>query len=205
MALSNKTLKDVIENDIRKEEIATSNGIQNYIILDCRYSNADWIKNSIMHSELPNLFGFNVADIDWNLCDKFASGNRIKMVCDDFYSKKLFIDELAEKYKVSKQSIINYLYKGNEFGWCNYVPQSGFSIPVVVTTPDKNCYYFISKRQAAEFISKIWNLSFTSIMQYGCSNGIYKGFVIKPIEDRELKHDLLYGNYDKNKNYFINE
>ena len=42
--LSKKTLKEEQDNDKFKEKIAVQNDIVEYIVLDCRYSNLEWIK-----------------------------------------------------------------------------------------------------------------------------------------------------------------
>lgn len=42
--------------DEDKEFIAKQNGILEYIVIDCRYSNYEWIKNSILASKLNQIF-----------------------------------------------------------------------------------------------------------------------------------------------------
>ena len=62
------SLAETQNNDNLKKYIAMVNGIKNYICVDCRNSRIEWIKNSIMDSNLPKLFGFAVDDIDWLKC-----------------------------------------------------------------------------------------------------------------------------------------
>ena len=50
-------------------ELALRNGIDEYIIIDCRKSNLNWIKNNILDSSLVNIFKLD--DIDWELCDEY--------------------------------------------------------------------------------------------------------------------------------------
>ena len=56
-----KTLKNQQENDKNKYELAINNGIepQNYIVIDCRYSELEFIKNNILHSRLNEICDLN--------------------------------------------------------------------------------------------------------------------------------------------------
>ena len=60
-------VKDQQINDSFKEKIARENGINNYIQLDCRYSKFDYIKQSILNSQISNIF--DLTNIDWNKID----------------------------------------------------------------------------------------------------------------------------------------
>ena len=57
------------ENDALKENLALSNGIVNYIQLDCRKSNMEYIKQSILNNEKMGEL-FDLTKIDWNKIDK---------------------------------------------------------------------------------------------------------------------------------------
>ena len=56
-----KTLEEEQQNDRNKKELAIKNGIrpENYIVIDCRYSNLEFIKNNIINSKLNELFNLN--------------------------------------------------------------------------------------------------------------------------------------------------
>lgn len=62
--LGGKTLKEEQENDSLKESLAKSNGIKNYIVIDCRKSNFEFIKNNIINSKLSEFFDLD--KINWN-------------------------------------------------------------------------------------------------------------------------------------------
>lgn len=112
-------------NDKYKKELALNNGVDYYIELDCRESNLEWIKNSIINSELNNIF--NLSNIDWLKCEEFALSNRVKEVCDywrlhnEINNEGLTTDNLASIFNITKPSICSYLNKGNKLGWCNYI------------------------------------------------------------------------------------
>jgi len=114
------TLQDVQENDKEKEILAKENNIKNYIILDCRYSNMEWIKNSVMNSELPLLLNFKESHIDWLKCEEFGSSNFLKIVCNLWNDGIKNTTEIAEILKVSRGTIIRYLKQGVKLGWCDY-------------------------------------------------------------------------------------
>lgn len=115
-----RTLQEEQENDKFKKEIALQNSIYNYIILDCRESNMKQIKNSILNSELNNLFDLN--SIDWIKCEEFALSNKVKEVCDYWNNKEEWetTTDLANKFDLNISTIRRYLKKGTKLGWCDY-------------------------------------------------------------------------------------
>jgi len=115
-----ESLSEVQENDKQKEILAKANGIENYIIIDCRKSELEWIKNSIMQSELPNLLKFNEHDIDWLKCHEFGCNSLVKVVCDLWNSGINSASEIAEKLKRSVSLVSKYLKQGVKLGWCDY-------------------------------------------------------------------------------------
>lgn len=116
----NRSLREEQENDKYKQQLAYHNGINEYIVLDCRKSNLDWIKNSILNSELSTLF--NLDDIDWSKCEEFATSNLVKQVCDYWNQKEECetTTDVAKEFKLSSTTIKGYLKFGNELNWCIY-------------------------------------------------------------------------------------
>jgi hypothetical protein len=118
------SLEEQIENDRLKREIALQNGIksENYIVLDCRESNIDWIKNSVLNSKLSEIFELN--KVDWNICGEYAISNLAKTVCNMWNDKsnKYSTTQLGNKLNISRDAVVEYLKRGSEVGWCNYIP-----------------------------------------------------------------------------------
>lgn len=109
------------ENDIAKEKLATKNGIQNYIVVDCSKSNLEYIQNSIINSELLKLLNKPSNEINWVECDRFTSKSYIALVCD--YKNKhpeLSSRDIGKVFKMDRTTIKNYLEKGAKFGICIY-------------------------------------------------------------------------------------
>lgn len=121
-----KTTTNLIKiqnNDKHKEQLAKNNGIKNYIILDCRKSELDWIKNSVMQSELPTLLEFKNEDIDWLKCHEAGCNNLVKEISELWNNGKSTLN-IQNKLKISKSTAVKYLKQGAELGWCNYNPKS---------------------------------------------------------------------------------
>lgn len=110
-------------NDKIKKVTALANGIEYYIELDCRESRIEWIKNSILTSELSKLLDLN--NISWTSCAEFANSNKVKEVCDYWNNKKEeeTTSDLSKIFNLDRCSISTYLKKGTKLGWCDYDPK----------------------------------------------------------------------------------
>lgn len=193
-----RTLAEEQENDRVKQELALANGIKHYIILDCRVSEINYIKSSILNSELNSLFDLN--NIDWKECEKFSLSSLIKEVCEYWNNKEDWesIGSIFENNPwgiKSRGCIRTYLVIGNELGWCNYngkeelkksnirkgklsgnkveIFKDGVSLGVF-----ESCIEL--ERQSEElFGTKLWHSPISDV----CRNKIsqYKGFTFKYI------------------------
>lgn len=117
-----KELKETQKNDKYKYELAIQNGInpENYIVIDCRYSNFNYIKNNIENSVLKQIFDLDT--ICWEDIQQQIETNMVKEVCE-YYNKndlKGTTKDLLQHFNISKEVAIDYLKKGNEVGWCIY-------------------------------------------------------------------------------------
>lgn len=107
------------QNDKYKMNLALNNNIENYIVLDCRESNIEFIRNSIVNSNLLYLLSMHDSDINWKECGTFASGNLvvdISKMWDTGYSLR----EIRHKTKLSNGTITRYIKEGNEIGICKH-------------------------------------------------------------------------------------
>lgn len=127
------SLKEVKENDKLKEQLAKVNKINNYIVIDCRYSQLEWIKDNIMQSELPILLNFKEEDIDWLKAHEAGCSNNIKMACVLWNNNKN-INIIADKLKLNRATIIRYLKKGALLRWCDYDHKIGRRKKVICLT-----------------------------------------------------------------------
>jgi transposase len=115
------SLKEEQEKDILKKELAISNRIkpENYIVIDCRYSKLDFIKQNILQSRLRELF--DLSNIDWVECGRFACSNLVKEICDiKSNNPNLSVKDISKLTRYSTSIIRIWLKQGNEVGWCDY-------------------------------------------------------------------------------------
>lgn len=122
----NRSLEEEQSNDRYKRKLAMNSGeIDFYFEIDARESTLAFIKQSLVNSGLLECLEIFEDDIDWFQCDKFATNNICKMICDDYKSyQNVDIEALAKKWSLNIRTIRKYLNKGNTLGWCNYIPYS---------------------------------------------------------------------------------
>ena len=105
-----------MKNDTKKRELIEKNGLT-YVALDCRYSDCEYIKESLLNSELTQIL--NLKNVDWTECNNFSKKNLCKEICE-LFEGGLSVTNLSEEYKLSKNSIRRMLHTGNEIGLCHY-------------------------------------------------------------------------------------
>ncbi|NGU31161.1 hypothetical protein G6Z34_13810 [Clostridium perfringens] len=196
-SIGGRTFKEEQANDKFKRDIALKNGIKHYVELDCRNSNLEWIKNSILNSELNDLF--DLSKVNWNKCVEFANKNIVKEVCDYWNNRKdgETTADVGQVFKISRTSVINYLKKGAKLRWCNYnvkeeiikcgKKSGGYNKrKVEIFKNNQSLGIFPSctelERQSEElFRVKLWNSAISEV----CNNkkSQYKGFTFKYVED----------------------
>lgn len=116
-----RNLDDEIENDKCKKQLAIQNGIkeENYIVINCKYSELEWIKNSIINSKLNDIF--NLSNIDWLKCNSFACKSIILEVCKiKNENPNLTSIDISKIVKMDRKTINKYLKIGNDLGLCKY-------------------------------------------------------------------------------------
>lgn len=115
---------DQIKIDEYKHSLAKENGILNYVAIDCRHSNVEWIKQSILKSSLLDVLDFKENDIDWDKCDEYATSNMVKYIAE-LWNKGLSIKQIKDDSKLCHSTICSYLKKAKKFGWCDYSKDEG--------------------------------------------------------------------------------
>lgn len=115
-------LEKIQDNDFNKEWVARKNKIANYIIIDCRKSDMEWIKTNIMKSRLPTILNFKEKDIDWFKCHEFACNSLVKVICSLWDNGMKDTLKISGELKLSRATIIKYLKQGAKLGWCDYDP-----------------------------------------------------------------------------------
>ena len=115
-----RSLKEEQENDRIKKELALDNNIDKYIVIDCRYSDVNWLKDNVVKSLSTY---FNLINIDWNIIFEKSYSNIIKEVCyyyNKYNNNEEIYDEISSVFNICKDTIRKYLKIGNELNWCVY-------------------------------------------------------------------------------------
>ena len=117
-----KTLQEEQENDEYKKELALHNGIkeENYIIIDCRKSELEFIKNNILHSRLNEIF--DLSNVDWIKIGEDSEKSLVKDI-SDYWNKGFTIKEISNKLNIRYKTVRASLKKGSKIGWNNYDPK----------------------------------------------------------------------------------
>lgn len=168
-------VEEVSRNDSKKEKLARKNGIINYIQLDCRYSDVDYIKESCFNSDLNKLI--NLAKINWEICDVFANKSIMMNIIDD-YNSGLKISELCKKYRISDNTVREYLKNGHSQGWCKYFANK---TPLLIYKDDKLVFEAESITKLRKISEKKLGVKMSDGGIYNASinNRTYKGYKIK--------------------------
>ena len=171
--------------------------------MDCRYSELEQIKNSILNSNLYNLLNLN--NIDWIKCEKFASNYElIKNVCyywklhNEINNEGLTTEYVSKIFNISRSFTINCLNKGSKyFGLCNYngkeemkkqgsINGKSTSKPVEIFKDDKSLGIFPSCTELSNKSESLFGIKLSTSCISSVCNGKqkqYKGFTFKYIEE----------------------
>lgn len=147
-----RTLEEEQSNDKYKMELALSNGIKHYIVLDCRKSTHKWIKNSIVNSVLMELLDFDEEDMDWKEIERL-SNNSLFMEVINYYnqnSDSTNTVKMSEIFNLYNTTIGSYLRRGEELGLCVYNrrPQ-----PKYVVIKENKAIYIGTSKELREFLT----------------------------------------------------
>lgn len=120
--LSVRTLVEEQQNDIAKYNLAKENGINEYVVINCKKPTMEWIKSSIMQSRLPQILNFTESDIDWTQSMAYASHNLIKDAAMMF-NDGMRVSDIAIELQKDSHTITKWLKRATQIGWCVYTPK----------------------------------------------------------------------------------
>ena len=188
-------------NDEQKRKYACNHGVDIYVELDCRYSNLDYIKHSVMNSVLPNILAFTVNDVDWELCNVRALNSMVRTV-SDFKNEHPLLNstEIAATFCLSKSTVEKYLRQAKDIGLSTdyeaYKKQSRLAHcrhnPIVVLTLDGN--YVATFNGVTDLINK----SYDTLGSQMSRGGIHDVLTGKTKSHRDYKL-IRYTEYIQNQ------
>lgn len=120
--LGGKTLEEEQANDIIKYKLAINNGIDKdkYIILNAIHSEASWLKQSIIDSNILSIFNLSESDIDWEECERESLKSLVKECCDLWNAGVRSTILIGEKLEINPTTVYRYLIKASDAGMCEY-------------------------------------------------------------------------------------
>lgn len=169
--------------DVIKNNLAIEHGIE-VIRINCIKPEREYIRSSIMSSELNNIF--DLSNIDWLLCDRKAQCSLVIQACELYMSGVKVLQDIGDILHLSRATIRKYLKRGADIGWCNYTVTNGRKQahlscmkPVVVVDENNDIIHvFESLTMCSVEMSQIYNISFAnSNIGVACkTHKPYKGF-----------------------------
>ena len=118
--LRGKSLEERQAIDKIKTDDAIKNGV-NIVRIDCNISEATYISQNILKSELSQIF--DLKNIDWDMCDRKAQSNNVLIACEMYRNGEHSIQKIARALRVSDFTARGYLRQGAKLGLCDYNPK----------------------------------------------------------------------------------
>lgn len=186
------------QNDKFKKVIALENGILNYLEIDCRKSDKNYIKHSIINSKLLDILNINHESINWDECEKFAYGNLLIDICNEYNLGNYTAEKLSKLVHLSPITIRKYLRAGNKLNLCNYsenIAKENSIKALKESIENKkrkimctnNGIMFSSVTDALKYMQNITGTNGSKNSLYRVLNGKqknYKGFVFKYVIEK---------------------
>lgn len=153
VSVGGQALKEVEENDKLKKNMAIEKEVSNYIVIDARASTVDWIKNSILSSDLNSLFDFSL--VDWEAIELKSLTSLMLETCD-LWNKGTGIEDIAREIGLSTTTIRSYLNRGTQARLCTF---TGHNVEIVQLSLE------------GDFIGE-WESMIKASRHFGHSNGV---------------------------------
>lgn len=113
-----RTLQEEQENDNLKQKLALENDIKEYIIIDCRLSDFEFIKKNVLNSRFAELY--DLSKINWLKLENDINNN-IYIKAANLWNSGIYDTEiLAKELDISKSNICIIFGRAKELGLCDY-------------------------------------------------------------------------------------
>lgn len=110
-----RSLEQEQMNDLFKYKCAKGR-VNDYIVIDCRYSTLEWIKENII-KELS--YYFDLSQINWELAWE-ESQNSLCVKAWELWNEGLCVNDIVNKLNSNRTTIRKYLKQGEKCKKCNY-------------------------------------------------------------------------------------
>ena len=120
---SNQTLEEIQQNDNEKKYFAINNGVKNYIVIESKCSDINYIATRIKKSTLSMMF--DLSKVDWYKCGFYATGSLVHKTAS-LYNEGYDVEFISNELKVDSTTIYKWLKRATELQLCNWVKNTGF-------------------------------------------------------------------------------
>lgn len=156
VGFTNRTLEEEQENDRIKYEIAMSNGIDKYIVIDCRESKFGFIWNNIYNSLLFEIFDLTAVDAQQLAINASKS---LFTIIVDMWQAGCGTTEIISKLHIDRSTALDYLHSANDVGIIVYSTKesrrrSTSGNPIAINQYTKDNHYVASYRSAQDVYDK---------------------------------------------------
>src|SRR5574344_1017559 len=110
---TNISLKEQIENDVYKHNMAINNGIKNYFQIDARRSDFNFIKNNVLKSGLSSLLDFS--KVDWGYIETKCENNIMLEISKIWNSGERDVKVIGKTVGLSGGNVTKFLHKCDKF------------------------------------------------------------------------------------------
>ena len=185
------------QNDIYKYKLAIKNNISKYIVIDARESNINYIKLSVLDSELNNLY--DLSQINWLQCHEYATKSIIKQV-SDLWNENKTKEEISNLLNIPLSSVAPHLRTADELGYCIYDKYTNYINGKKNSNKVKNQYSPVRCINTGEIFesqilaSKSYNIYKSGISE--CCRGRILSAGKHPITKEPLKWEYYYAELD---------
>ena len=165
---TNQTLEEIQQNDSDKKCFAINNGVQNYVVIESKCSDINYIASRIKRSFLSEIF--DLSKVDWNKCGFYAAGSLVYKTAS-LYNDGYDVLSIAKELKVDKSTIRRWLTKATELNLCNWVKSKGF-------LKEKHSVVLLNNHEVFESISdaaRKYGTSIANISRVCLRKGKYSG------------------------------
>lgn len=114
-------LSDIQTNDENKMNLAMNNHIDFYIIIDCRYTEFEWLKENFI-KELSSVL--DLSNIDFLKAFK-DSNNSLLIKCANLWESGLSITEISKELNIARSTVRKYLKRAKILNMCDYSEDIG--------------------------------------------------------------------------------
>lgn len=174
-----KSFEEEQFNDKQKEALAKDNGVERYIVIDCRKSHIDTIIKNIVEEEFLKTVILNVHKGEM-MC--YFKNTAMGEVC--FYyeaNKPILLKDVAEKFDIQPSTVRHYLKMGSEIGISTYNKEEVLSYgkknagqkpkKVRVYTNEGEIGVFPSAKDAALSMEQMYGVKLQKSKISNCCNG----------------------------------